>query len=208
MYDFRANLILGFHGCDEETRDKLVNQPQEIHGSDKSHEWLGHGMYFWENNVERAWLWAHEKKARGELRTPSVVGAVLQLGHCCDLLDSKFIKVLKNHYQGMEKAFRDARIDLPKNIDIKTDPNKDKLLRILDCITIEFMHSEINIEIEKDRKAKGYSEIPKFDSTRGMFQEGAPVFEGSGIFEKSHIQICIRNPDCIKGFFIPRKSKQ
>ena len=36
------------------------------------------------------------------------------------------------------------------------------------------------------------------------FQEGKDAFEGSGIKEKSHIQICVRNTDCIKGYFLPR----
>lgn len=31
-----------------------------------------------------------------------------------------------------------------------------------------------------------------------------PVYPGSGIYDKTHIQISIRNPNCIKGFFIPR----
>mgnify|MGYP001597297084 CR=1 FL=1 len=30
MYDARPNLIIGFHGCDEETRLKLLNQPDKI----------------------------------------------------------------------------------------------------------------------------------------------------------------------------------
>jgi hypothetical protein len=35
-------------------------------------------------------------------------------------------------------------------------------------------------------------------------QKGGPAFVGAGLFEKSHIQICIRNPNCIQGFFMPR----
>jgi len=27
----------------------------------------------------------------------------------------------------------------------------------------------------------------------------------AGLFAKSHIQICVRNPNCIKGFFMPRR---
>lgn len=40
---------------------------------------------------------------------------------------------------------------------------------------------------------------------RGVFQEGKPVFEGSGIYRDTHIQICIRNPECIVGFFMPKE---
>jgi hypothetical protein len=44
-----------------------------------------------------------------------------------------------------------------------------------------------------------------FDSVRGAFTEGGKAFTGAGIFERSHIQICVRNFNCIKGFFKPRK---
>jgi len=42
-----------------------------------------------------------------------------------------------------------------------------------------------------------------FDSIRGVFTEGGPAFDGAGLFAKSHIQICIRKPNCIQGFFMP-----
>jgi hypothetical protein len=35
--------------------------------------------------------------------------------------------------------------------------------------------------------------------------EGGEAFPGSGIQLKSHIQICVRNPNSILGFFLPRK---
>lgn len=52
--------------------------------------------------------------------------------------------------------------------------------------------------------AKGHSSSKVFDSVRAAFSEGGPAFPGAGIQKKSHIQICIRNLDCIKGFFVPR----
>lgn len=53
-----------------------------------------------------------------------------------------------------------------------------------------------------------FSSITIFDSTRRAFLEGGPAFPGAGIHKKSHIQICIRNINCIKGFFIPREKVQ
>ena len=50
MYDFRPNLIIGFHGCDDEVKQKLINSSSSIQISQKPYDWLGHGMYFWENN--------------------------------------------------------------------------------------------------------------------------------------------------------------
>lgn len=99
MYDVRANLVLGFHGCDASVRDRLLANPDDIVISKKKYDWLGNGMYFWENNQDRAQLWAEDKKRRGELQTPAVIGAVLFLGYCCDFLDNKYIQLLKIYHE-------------------------------------------------------------------------------------------------------------
>lgn len=46
---------------------------------------------------------------------------------------------------------------------------------------------------------------PAFDSVRGVFMEGQPAYPGAAIQNLNHIQICVLNPDCIKGYFWPRK---
>jgi hypothetical protein len=72
MYDVRPNTLIGFHGCDLDTRNKLVNNPDYIEISKKPYDWLGHGMYFWENNYTRAMQWAEDKAAKGQRKTPSL----------------------------------------------------------------------------------------------------------------------------------------
>lgn len=62
MYRDRPNLMIGFHGCDESVRNNLVNQPDKVKSSQELYDWLCHGFYLWENNYERALLWAKDKK--------------------------------------------------------------------------------------------------------------------------------------------------
>lgn len=63
MYKTRDNLIFGFHGCDETLCDKLVSgQITALNYSKNSYDWLGKGMYFWENDPERALEWAENFK--------------------------------------------------------------------------------------------------------------------------------------------------
>lgn len=64
--------------------------------------------------------------------------------------------------------------------------------RHLDCAVINYAH-------EVRRKEK----MPGFDSVRGAFFEGKPLYEGARIMEKTHIQLCVRNPDSILGYFRP-----
>ena len=105
----------------------------------------------------------------------------------------------------MSSTFASAGEELRENKDLPHDTHKDKILRELDCAVIEYMHAEILLERQLDIYVNGFSQNKVFDSARGVFTEGGPVFTGAGILEKSHIQICIRNPNCIKGFFLPRK---
>jgi hypothetical protein len=207
MYNQRPNLILGFHGCDKSVCDELLQNPNKYKTSNEDYDWLGNGIYFWENNYARALEWAKDKKNRGGIKAPAVIGAVLQLGNCCDLTDKSSIDVVKSYYKNLKEDFDDLGLDLPVNKDLRTDKHKDKLLRELDCTVLEYMHSQILDAYQKDIKTKGYSEYVIYDSTRGVFTEGGPAYNGAGIFDKSHIQICIRNSNCIKGFFLPRAEK-
>lgn len=204
MYDVKPNLIFGFHGCDVQVRDSLLKNPDIIKISKAPHDWLGHGMYFWENNIDRAMKWAIDKKERGAIKSPAVIGAILNLGNCCDFLDSYYIEMLKDSYRLMSISHKEDGISLPLNKDARNDKNGDKLLRELDCAVIEFMHNEIIKDAEQELSTHGFIKDMPFDSTRSVFTEGAPAYEGAGIYDKNHIQICIRNMNCIKGFFIPR----
>ena len=155
---------------------------------------MGNGFYVWENNLERAKVWAEEKAKAGSIKSPAVIGVVFTLGNCFDLIDSKHINLLTYYYQLMKDDFLKLGKILPENKDTKTDEHKNLLYRALDCSVIEYMHYQINQE----------ESIKEFDTVRGVFVEGGQAFPGSGINSKNHIQVCIRNLDCIKGFFKPR----
>ena len=60
MYTIRPNLILGFHGCDKSTVDKVIQGVVDLEDSDNKYDWLGHGIYFWENDYDRALEYARE----------------------------------------------------------------------------------------------------------------------------------------------------
>ncbi len=97
MYTNVPNLIIGFHGCDKDTCDNIINGRIQLKKSQNSYDWLGNGMYFWEQNLRRAWQWAEQqsKSKNSKVKTPAVLGAVIDLGYCLNLLDSRSIELLK-----------------------------------------------------------------------------------------------------------------
>lgn len=194
LYSRRTNLIIGFHGCDEDVANKVVMGEDNLKASENDYDWLGHGVYFWENNQERALQWAldNSKRKGSNIKKPAVLGAVIDLGFCFDLTDSKYLSELKHGYNTLLDNISLIGVEMPQNTDLGN--SRDKLLRKLDCAVIETVHS-----LNKD------ADVRPYDSVKGMFVEGDGLYPGSGFNEKNHIQICLRNPNCIKGFFIPRK---
>lgn len=197
MYSRRTGFVLGFHGCDREIRDSIVSKKGVLlKPSENIYDWLGHGAYFWENNHERAFKFAEELKGnppKGKqnlIHEPAVLGAIIDLGHCLDLLDSKYLEVLKESYYFLCAMSNKFGLELPRNIISQTG---ELLRRNLDCAVIETAHA-INRELKK----------PEYDSVRGVFLEGDDLYKNAGFKEKNHIQIAIRNQTCIKGFFIPQ----
>ena len=98
LYSHRSQLVLGFHGCDAALAEQVVLGKTMLKESDHDYDWLGHGIYFWENNVDRAEQWAKEnsKLKNSSIKTPGVLGAYLDLGNCLDLTDSASLQLFLN----------------------------------------------------------------------------------------------------------------
>src|SRR4051812_12582099 len=99
-----ARTIIGYHGCDEQFCRPLLLGEQPISSwkpSENDWDWLGHGIYYWEHSPQRALRWAQEQCAR-KGGTPAVLGAVIQLGRCFDLLDESITAVLAQSYAELE----------------------------------------------------------------------------------------------------------
>lgn len=188
MYAKLPNLILAFHGCNSETYNNVIKNNQPLNKSLNRYDWLGNGIYFWENSYQRAFEWAQSHYPKN----PAVVGAVIDLGNCLNLTDYKSCEILKLGYELLVSDYRNAGKELPKNKRIKS--SRDVLLRDLNCAVIQEIH-----QFNKEHK------LPEYDSVRGLFFEGEPVFPGSCIYEKTHVQVCVTNPNCIKGYFTPLK---
>ncbi len=196
MYKIRPGLVIGFHGCDEKVQKEVINGKKTLESSKNDYDWLGHGTYFWEYSVDRALCFANELKNfpqrnKSTITNPAVIGAVINLGKCLDLLDYKNLELLKVSYKVLAEEAKNENKELPRNKSI--NGSNDLLIRHLDCAVIQNLHT-----ILKENN------FPPFDSVRGVFLEGDDLYLNAGFKEKNHIQLCIINPNCIKGYFLPR----
>jgi hypothetical protein len=186
-------LVFAYHGCERQLRDQVLRGEEELKESNNDYDWLGKGIYFWENGPTRALEWAKDLKKRGKINEPAVIGAIIDLGNCFDLLDVRYPKILQSHYPLLKRRFDDRKLQLPQNLPAGANDH-DLLLRKRDCLIVNSTIALLN------------STPPKvsIDTVRSVFQEGGAAFDGSGFFLKSHIQIAVRNPACIRGYFLPK----
>jgi hypothetical protein len=198
MYDRLPGLILGYHGCDRSVGEAVLSGKTELKASNNTYDWLGHGIYFWEHNPTRAVEWArllHQRPraSRKRIKEPMALGAVIDLGLCLNLLDARFLAQLPIAYDELRAIHLELGQPLPENRSLAG--SKDLLLRHLDCAVIETLH-QLRAEDGK----------PSFDTARGVFVEGEPLYPGAAIQKFNHIQLCVRNAACIKGYFRIREN--
>lgn len=183
--------VFGFHGCDRRLADSVLTGKLKLSASMNIYDWLGRGIYFWEHGPSRALEWAvQQSKRKGSaIKQPAVLGAIIQLGDCFDLLDVRYTKDLSFYAGELEQLLVHEGKSLPANENVGRN-DFDWLRREGDCYVLNSVIPAI--EAASNRT---------FHAVRGVFQEGDPAFSGAGIKLKSHIQIAVRNPTAIIGYF-------
>lgn len=185
MHRLSASFVFCYHGCRKDVAEDLI-AGADFEPSDNDYDWLGPGIYFWEANPRRGVQFLEEKSRRHQSEANddgSVVGAIVDLGLCLDLTETVSIELLKSAYEIFAVATYWAGHALPRNTD-------DVMRRNLDCAVIRFLH-----------RILGIAGAPPIQSVKGVFTEGDPIYPGAGILEKTHIQIAVCDPSCIKGVF-------
>ena len=190
-----SGIALAYHGCDRDIGERVLAGQDEIRPSTNDYDWLGSGAYFWEGDSHRALEWARflvrrPAGLRGKIREPFVIGAIILPGLCLDLADAGCLELLRNAHTDYVHFLAATGTRLQKNLPGSED-DEDLVKRHLDCAVFNFLHEH----------RAGVGE-PPFDTVRCPFFEGQPVFPGSKIAARTHIQWCIRDPrKSVVGYF-------
>jgi hypothetical protein len=185
--------VYGFHGCNILIKNQILGGHTKFAFSSNLYDWLGHGVYFWENDFLRALDWA----AQTHGNDAAVIGAKISLGSCFDVSNSYAKELLKISYDLLREDLQDVGATFPTNRPHprgKGNP-ADLVLRNLDKAVIE---NALEIASKQDPDIA-------YDSVRAPFQEGFPVYPGSAFREHDHIHLCVRNPDLLTELFDPEK---
>jgi hypothetical protein len=181
--------VTGYHSCNKEIGLKVLNGQDSFRASNNRWDWLGLGLYFWEQNPLRALEYAIDS-AKGEqfnkvrIKIPFVLGTSIHLGKCLNLLEPQSLSIMAATYGCLVQIFECSGLPLPQN---------DGPKRLLDCAVIKFVH-----------QFNAMFGVPPYDTVRAAFQEGNEVFPSATFTTQSHLQICVCNLEMIKGYFLPR----
>ncbi len=171
-------IVYGYHGT---SQIKAVNILK--HGflaSDNDYDWLGTGIYFFQDAPIRAKQWATQQHPNN----PAVICATIQLENCIDLFDVGWHPSLKNIYNLFIERNRLLNRTLPQQSQRSSKAHR------LDCAFLNFVHE---FAVKQGQP---------IDSIRATFIEGERLFPNSAIFDLAHVQIAIRNPTLIQKCYL------
>lgn len=176
--------VVAFHGTRKSTAEKLVSGVP-FDQSENDDDWLGHGIYFWEYAPQQAWWWAERRYGDDA----AVVGALVRLGRCIDLLDPSNATLLMRAHDDLDRMLAATKQKL------KSNANNHKYR---DCAVFNYLFETL-------RRAN-----VETDSARAVFvpasAKGLPrLWERSGVFRGAHIQLSVREPNNILAVWPVRK---
>lgn len=165
--------VIGYHGCPQATADAIIAEGG-FRPSENRYDWLGQGIYFWEYAPYRALEWARLVSLESG-DAPAVLMATIWLGHCVNLMDIAHHDGLAVVHDALFAALGAER--MPRN--------NERGGHYLDRLVIDTFCDEA---VEGGEP---------FDTVRGTFAEGEPIYPGSKILSRTHTQIAVRSSACI-----------
>ncbi|HSU12904.1 hypothetical protein [Longimicrobium sp.] len=161
---------IGFHGTSVERAERIL--AAGFRASRNDYDWLGDGVYFFQDAPGRAREWAAERFGS----EAAVVGAEIDLTDCLDLLDPRWHRVIANAHRDL--VARGERLQQPL-------PRQTTGARRLDRAVINYA-----VDLMADDGLV-------IRSVRGAFEEGPPIFPGSALRTRSHVQIAVRDSSAL-----------
>ena len=104
MSRLATSFVLGFHGCDKTVAEAVIAGNAQLSASANEFDWLGHGIYFWESDPQRAMEYATWRAERGDISEAAVVGAVIDLRECLDLTNRNDLELVQFAYELCKRA--------------------------------------------------------------------------------------------------------
>jgi hypothetical protein len=162
---------IGFHGTSAEAARRILSAGFEI--SRNEYDWLGDGAYFFQDAPARALEWAQQRFGDDA----AVVGAEIDLEDCIDLLDIPWEHEILRTYERFVAHLMSVGDLIPR----QTHGAHRLDRHVINYYAINLAREGMNVR-----------------SVRAVFPEGKPLFPGSALLNRSHVQISVRDLTAVK----------
>jgi len=166
MAPARHILATGYHGTHVGRLESIL--ANGLRYSTNEWDWLGDGIYFFQDSPLRTREWAEEHHGRSNA---AVLRAVIRLEDCVDLLDIEWWPTLSSSH----RQFVEREKVLPKQ-------TATSGAHRLDRAVLNYM---VGVLAEDGQNVR---------CLRGAFVEGERLFPASALYSRSHVQIAVRDP--------------
>jgi hypothetical protein len=187
-FDDYHRTVIGYHGIRRSSALRIVQGLATYRASENSDDWLGHGIYFWEYAPKQAWAWAEQRRRVQRWNEEvAVLASMIRLGNCFDLLDPDNVTVLS--------GFREDYVETEYQAGRRSKRNHNKS-KYLDCAVFQFAYAAFEMQNEP------------IDTCRAVFvPSDERLWTRSGVHRHAHIQLCVRNAQCILGTWLVKPSE-
>jgi hypothetical protein len=158
--------IVGHHGTSRQVAETVLSEG--FRASQNSYDWLGDGVYFWQDAPLRAMEWAISTFGHDAV----VIEATIEVRDFINLLDIEWMSWLTDVHDQYLDELKKSGQPLP----VQTDR-----AHRLDRAVINF---GVSILETSGLRVRGVI---------GAFREGRPVFTNSALYSHSHVQIAVRD---------------
>lgn len=176
---FGRKVVVGYHGTTEAHAREIMNRAYPIHNR-REVDWLGDGLYFWQDAPHRALWWANRRVAyeRGEYpergpQSPAVLQVEVDFTNALDFLDRT--PAIERLLRAAHRLLASTSPSMPANA-------VDR--HALDCAVI-------NVAVERQAMETGILH----HCVRGIFisENPSPYYPGSALLKEAHVQFSVRS---------------
>ena len=165
--------VYGYHGTSRSRAEIII--AEGFQPSMNGYDWLGTGVYFWQDASNHALYWAQKIYPQ----EPAVIKSRIRLDRTClDLLDMANLDnpdFWSDSYNGFVRMCERTGKTLPAQ-----NPNLPGK-RHLDCAFCDYLVTV----------TAGDAETDSIGAIRAAFIEGKQIFPNSAIYDRTHIQISV-----------------
>lgn len=186
-------IVRGYHGTTKDIAEELASQTTPFRVSNDDGDWLGRGAYFFQDGPQRALAWARRHKSSADA---AVLVAEIDITNRIDFFDIDAWVQMRALLPDFE-AYESISGEEATQGGLKVQGGSARM---------RVSSGDASVGIRGNRRDRAFinwcAELlegagARVDAVRAPFLFGEAVYPSSFLFDESHVQIAVRNPDKI-----------